>query len=166
MKYKISVNLEVSLVEIILSVLIFAVSGAIMLSCFAAARFTQVKANDKVAAGNIVQSDAEMIKSFDDTYEMEEYLADNFKLLKKSGNENIYISYYDKGWNICDEKSKEYSITLKVSDVSVNLGQMKEVNIRAERAESYPFINKSKEKTDYIYEIETSKFFPNYKYGR
>ncbi len=73
MKNKLSINLEVSLVEIILSVLIFAAAGVIMLNCFAVARFTQIKANDKVTAGNIVQSDLEFIKSADDINEVNEF---------------------------------------------------------------------------------------------
>lgn len=161
MKNKISINLEVSLVEIIISILIFAMAGAIMLNCFAAARFTQIKANDKVEAGNKVQSIAEMIKYFDSTIETDKYLAENFKLQKTNGNENIYINYYDKYWNISNEESNEYFITVQVSDVLTSSGEIKEFIIRSEKSEPYPFIDKNKE-FDYIYEIETKKFFPSY----
>ena len=47
----ISLNSKVSLLEIILSVIIFAAAGIIMLNCFGIARFTQIRANDKTAAG-------------------------------------------------------------------------------------------------------------------
>lgn len=165
MKNKTSINPEVSLVEIILSVLIFAIAGAIMLNCFAIARFTQIKANDKVAAGNILQSCIEMIKSLENTDEMEDYLTDNFKLIKEEGNEHIYVNYYDKGWNICEEKSEEYAITLLISDVLTDSGDMKKISISAEKAKPYPFINKKNEKDKNIYELETTKFFPDYEGG-
>ncbi len=161
MKNKVSINLELSLVEIIISILIFAIAGAIMLNCFAAAKFTQIKANDKVEAGNRVQSIAEMIKSFDSSTEADVYLAENFSLQKLNGNEGIYMSYYDKYWNICGEEKHEYSITVKTSDVLTSSGETKEFIISSERAEPYPFIDKNKE-TDNIYEIKTKKFFPNY----
>ena len=118
-----------------------------MLNCFAAAKFTQIKANDKVEAGNRVQSIAEMIKSFDSSTEADVYLAENFSLQKLNGNEGIYMSYYDKYW--------------KTSDVLTSSGETKEFIISSERAEPYPFIDKNKE-TDNIYEIKTKKFFPNY----
>ena len=117
MKNKISINTEVSLVEIIMSILIFAIAGAIMLNCFAAARFTQIKANDKVEAGNKVQSVAEIIKSFDNSIEADEYLTTNFKLEKANGNENIYINYYDKYWNICDGENNEFLVIVHVYDI-------------------------------------------------
>lgn len=159
MKNKISINLEVSLVEIIMSILIFATAGAIMLNCFATARFTQIKANDKVEAGNRVQSVAEMIKSFDSSIETDKYLAENFKLQKLNENESIYMNYYDKYWNICEEKN-EYLITVKVSDVLTGSGEIKEFIISSEKVNPYPFIDKNKEINN-IYEIETKKFFPN-----
>jgi len=165
MKNKISINLKAPLVEIILSVVIFAVAGAIMLKCFAAARFTQIKSNDKVAAGNILQSCIEMIKSFEDTDDMEEYLTDDFTLIKKDGNEHIYVNYYDKDWNICGEKSEEYSVTLLISNILTDYGEMKEISIRAEKSKPYPFISNGNEKSSYIYELETTKFFPEYESG-
>jgi len=161
MKNKISINSEVSLVEIIMSILIFAIAGAIMLNCFAVARFTQIKANDKVEAGNKVQSVAEMIKSFDSSIEADEYLTTNFKLQKVNDNENIYINYYDKYWNICDEENNEFLVTVYVSDILTDSGEIKEFIINSERANPYPFIDKNKEISN-IYEIETKKFFPSY----
>lgn len=73
MKNKVSINLNISLLEIILSVLIFAAAGMIMLNCFAIARFTQERANDKAAAGAIIQSDFEIIKSLKTLDEVHEF---------------------------------------------------------------------------------------------
>lgn len=159
MKNNISINLEVSLIEIIMSILIFAIAAVIMLNCFAIAKFTQTKANDKVQAGNIVQSNAEMIKSFNEPSDMDEYLIDNFKILNKSINETTYITYYDKNWNISNETNKEYSITVHTSEILMNSGKIIKINILAEKTKHYPFIEKSK-KIAPIYEIDTMKFFP------
>lgn len=162
MKNKISINLEVSLVEIIFSTLIFAIAGAIMLYCFAAARFTQIKANDKVEAGSIVQSNAEMIKYFGNSNDMFEYLSISYNFTAVNETENIFINYYDKDWDLCYDKNKEYIVTVKVRDVSYPYGEMKEINIVAEKSKPYPFIDKNKKDTqNVIYEINTKKFFPS-----
>ena len=155
MKNRISINSEVSLIEIIMSILIFAIAGAIMLNCFGAAKFTQMKANDKVEAI------AEMIKSFNTSIEADEYLTENFKLLKTDGKEKIYVNYYDKCWNLCEkgnEENNEYFITVKTSDVFSGSGQLKEFVITSEKIEPYPFISKNK-KNYSLYKIETKKFF-------
>lgn len=162
MKNKTSVNLEVSLVEIVISILLFAIAGAIMLNSFAAARFTQIKANDKVRAGYLIQSSAEMINSFDSTNDMIEYLSTSFNYKSMSENENIFINYYDKDWNLCYEENKEYIITVKVNNVLYPYGELKNINITSEKAYPYPFIDKNKDNTqNVIYEIYTQEFFPH-----
>jgi Cdc6-like AAA superfamily ATPase len=128
-----------------------------MLYCFAAARFTQIKANDKVVAGSIVQSNAEMIKSFDSSSDMNEYFSENYKFNTTSKNEITYINYYDKHWNICDEESKIYFISVRVKDVSYIYGEMKEISITAEKEKPYPFVDNNNN----IYEIHTKKFYPS-----
>lgn len=133
-----------------------------MLYCFAAARFTQIKANDMVKAGSIVQSTVEIIKSFDNSNDMNKYLSGTFSFNAPTENEHIFINYYDKDWNLCDDKNKEYLITVKVNDVYFKAGEMKEIYIIAEKAKPYPFIDK-KNKLDDIYIIETKKFFQNNK---
>lgn len=162
MKNKTSVNLEVSLVEIIISILIFAIAGAIMLNSFAAARFTQIKANDNVTAGYLIQSNAEMINSFNSANDMIEYLSTSFNYEENSENESIFINYYDKNWNLCNEKDKEYIITVKVNNVLYPYGELKNISITSEKAYPYPFIGRNKDTIDnVIYEIHTQKFFPD-----
>lgn len=161
MKNNTSVNLAVSLVEIVISILIFAIAGAIMLNSFAAAKFTQIKANDKVKAGYLIQSNAEMIDSFDSTNDMIEYLSTSFHFKSVSENENIFINYYDKGWNLCDEENKEYIVTVKINNVLYPYGELKNINITSEKSYSYPFIDRNKDTQNVIYEIYTQKFFPN-----
>ena len=160
MKNKMSINLEVSLVEIIFSILIFSIAGAIMLYCFGAARFTQIKANDMVESGNIIQTNAEMIKSFKTSSDMNEYLTENFKYRINTGNNDSFINYYDKDWELCDEKNKEYIVTVKINDTIHSSGNLKEINIIAEKHKKYPFIERNKnDGQTLIYEINTKKFF-------
>jgi len=160
MKNKLSINLEVSLVEIIMSVLIFAIAGVIMLNCFAVARFTQIKANDKVMAGNIMQSDMELIRASKSSNEIDEFLLSTYSVSQDNESGHLYINYYDSNWKLCDADEKEYSISLEVSNVQVNSGEMKNISIVAEKTKPYPFINKEENKADTIYSIESEKFFP------
>lgn len=161
MKNRISINLEVSLVEIIFSILIFSIAGAIMLYCFGAARFTQIKANDVVESGSIIQSSAEMIKSFETTGDMNDYLTHNFEYSAFSEGENVFTNYYDRDWNLCGEKNKEYTVTVKISDASLGSGNLKRVQLIAEKAVKYPFIDRNNTVNNtVIYEINTKKFFP------
>ena len=78
---KVSLNSKVSLLEIVLSALIFAVAGIIMLNSFAIARFTQVRANDKTLASSIIQSDLEIIKSLNSSDEMHEFLNEYYDII-------------------------------------------------------------------------------------
>ncbi len=158
MKNKISVNLEVSLVEIIISILIFSIAGAIILNCFALSRFTQIKANDMIFAGNIVQSGAEMIKSFDNMNEAEEYFTENYTDKNVAINGITYINYYDKNWNICEKEDEVYVVTITIADASANSRKLKDINITAEKSIPYPFIDKGRDITT-LYEINTKKFF-------
>ncbi|WP_312815949.1 hypothetical protein [Sedimentibacter sp.] len=161
MKNKFSINLEVTLVEIILSVLIFAIAGVISLNCFFIAIFTQIKANDKVIAGNLIQSDIEIIKSLNSSDESEEFLLQHFQLLKTESNVRTYINFYDKSWELSNEADKEYLIMVNISDEFSSNGTLKDIEITAERIKPYPFINKANNNQP-IYAIETKKFFPNY----
>lgn len=162
MKNKLNINLEVSLVEIIFSILIFAIAGAIMLNSFIIARFTQIKTNDKVEALSIVQSQAEMIKYFKSTDEMFEYLSGSFNYNETSENKNIFVNYYDKDWNLCNKKDNEFTVTVQISDIPFIYGEIKEINIISKKTKEYPIIDKNKEdEENIIFKINTKKFFPN-----
>ena len=164
MKNKFSVNLEVTLVEIILSVLIFAIAGVISLNCFFMARFTQVKANDKVTAGNLIQSDIETIKSLESSAEVTDFLLNNFQILKNENNVSTYVNFYDKDWNLCEEGNNEYLVMISISDEFTANGTLTDIELVAERIKPYPFINKNNDSPS-IYAVETSKFFPGYQRG-
>ena len=154
MKYKITVNSEASLLEIIISALIIAVTGIIALNCFAAARFTQIKSNDMVKAGFIAQSDIEIVKSLNSEDEMYDFLNKTYSH-KSSSNDNSYVKYFDEHWNISEE-NKEFEMNVVISNENLKYGELKIINISAERIHKYPFINGSKQ----VYSIETKKYFP------
>lgn len=165
MKSKLSINLEVSLVEIILSVLIFAVAGVIMLNCFAYAKYTQEKANDKVAASWIVQSDVEMIKSSVALNDAVLFLTKNYETQTKNENSDIYTNYYDKDWNLCSKENQAYSINTSISIEDSGYGEFMNITITAHKSNPYPFVDKGKTASP-VYSIETGKFFPNLEHGR
>jgi hypothetical protein len=154
---KVSFNPMVSLSEIILSVSIFVVAGIIMLNCFAIARYTQIRANDKAMAGAIVQSDFEIIKSFDTADEMHEFLNNSYESNKIANNTYVYTKYYDENWNQ-NYINKEYAVTVIISDKNSKSGNLVKIKISAEKEKPYNFIKK--EGTEQIYSIESKRFFP------
>lgn len=160
MKNKLSINSEVSLVEIILSVIIFAFAGVIILNLFSIARYTQIKANDKVIAGSIVQSNVEIIEASENLNKMHEFMLNNYTLVQEENSSHFYVNYYSKSWDLCSEKEKVYLITVKISDAKTKSGALETISITAERSEPYPFINKNDQKKNIVYHINTKKFFP------
>ncbi len=154
---KVSFNPMVSLSEIILSVSIFVVAGIIMLNCFAIARYTQIRANDKAMAGAIVQSDFEIIKSFDTADEMHEFLNNSYESNSIVNNTYVYTKYYDENWNQ-NYIDKEYAVTVIISDKNSKSGNLVKIKISAEKEKPYNFIKK--EGTEQIYSIESKRFFP------
>lgn len=158
MKNKVSLNLNVSLLEIILSVLIFAAAGIIMLNCFAIARFTQIRANDKAVAGAILESDLEIIKSLKSVNEVYEFLNNSYEAKTMSDSNCIFEKYYDENWNT--GTVKEYEVTIILNGEKKSSGNLVSINIKAEKIKPYPFIKK--DGAQQIYSIESKKFFPVY----
>lgn len=164
MKNKLSINLEVSLVEIILSILIFAVAGVIMLTCFAYANFTQVKANDITIAGNMVQTDSEMIRASLSTEGAYEFLSKNYSLIHESSKSRQYIRYFDKEWNPCSEDEDEYQMVTEVIEENEDMeGSMLAITITVQKSRPYPFIGKPDET---VFSVVTKKFYPIFGNGR
>ncbi len=153
---KVSLNSKVSLLEIVLSALIFAVAGIIMLNSFAIARFTQVRANDKTLASSIIQSDLEIIKSLNSSDEMHEFLNEYYDIKDQDNNSYTYIKYFDENWK--QGSKKEYSVTTRVSNGNSKSGKLIKISIQVEKEKPYPFIKKGQE----IYSIESKKFFPDF----
>ncbi len=150
---KVSLNSKFSLVEILLSVLIFAAAGIIMLTCFGIARYTQIRANDKAKAGAIIQSDFEIIKSLKSAEEMYEFLDSSYES-KEPGNTFSYSKYYDENWK--QGNDRYYTIALVISRENCISGDLVSIRISAVKESPYPFIKKDSRE---IYSIETRKFF-------
>lgn len=164
MKNKLSISLEVSLVEIILSILIFAVAGVIMLTCFAYANFTQIKANDITIAGNKVQTDSEMIRASLSAEEAYDFLSKNYSLIGESEKSRQYIRYFDKEWNPCSENENEYQMETEVIEENEDkAGSMLSIKITVQKSKPYPFIGKFDET---VFSVVTKKFYPNFGNGR
>lgn len=151
---KISLNSKVSLLEIIFSVIIFAAAGIIMLNCFGIARFTQIRANDKAAAGAIIQSDIEIIKSLKNPTEMHEFLDDSYDD-KSSDNPITYTKYFDEKW--VQGRGKDYTVTISMEEENINSGVLVSISISAKKTKPYPFIKKGGQD---VYLVESKKFFP------
>ena len=165
LKNKLSINLEVSLVEIILSVMIFAICGVVMLNCFFIARFTQIKANDKTMAVMKVQSALEYIKSSKSIDEMDEILKDTYKTncYYEKGKKNIYVENYDDDWNECEEIDREYFMEIDISDNALKSGNIENISVTVKRVKPYPFINSDKDEA--VISINSKKYFPNFMTG-
>jgi len=136
-----------------------------MLNCFVYAKYTQEKANDKVTASWLVQSDAEMIKSADTLDEAVLFLAKTYGKKAKDGSSDIYTNYYDKDWNHCTEEKQEYTINTVISLDDKEYGEFMDVKITVVKSTPYPFVDMNK-MTSPIYSIETSKFFSTNEAGR
>ncbi len=164
MKYKSTINLEVSLVEIILSVLIFAIAGVIMLNCFAIAKFTQQKSNDKTNASVLVQSSFEYIKSANSYEEMKQIIEETYsnETYTEKNYETIYTIYYDNNFNECVKENQKFVMNINIENIANTYGELYDMDISMEKIEKYPFI---KNEDKIIYFIESKKFFPIYMGG-
>ncbi|MDD2494826.1 MAG: hypothetical protein PHE29_06490 [Tissierellia bacterium] len=152
-------NLEVSLLEIILSILIFVICSVIVINCFIIARYTQIKANDKTIGIMKVQTTLEYIRSSRNIDEVNEYMIKEFQEVYYDNN--IYINYYDKNWNICDKSEKEYIIKIKLENISIKSGKLINIQASAQKIKPYPLVDKNRDNSQ-ITLISTNKFFPNF----
>jgi type II secretory pathway pseudopilin PulG len=159
MKNKSSVNLEVTLTEIIISVLIFAAAGAITLTCFGTARYTQIKSNDKTNALMEVQSAFELIKNSGSSAEAQEILKKEFSAISNE-SASSYEKYYDINWRECRSEDREFTLSVEISKYKEEYGEMDEIKIAVDKEKKYPFI---KDGGRNLFSISTKKFYPGRK---
>jgi len=161
MKNKTSINLEVSLVEIIISVLVFTISGVIMINCFAMARYTQIKSNDITLGSFKAQTFLEYVKSAKDTNEMCGIIETSFNKVYFDENKahSKYVVFYDKNWDKCVNEDKLFSIELDVRSNELDSGVIDNIIVNVNRINRYPFIDKGSD-SSLIFSVETKKFFP------
>lgn len=154
-------KLEISLLEIILSIIIFAICCVVVVNCFIIARYTQIKANDKTVGIMKVQTILEYIKSSINIDEMNQHLISEFNEI----NNNTYANYYDENWNICGNDEKEYIIKAKLSKKQIKSGEIISISVSAEKVKPYPFIDKNKHENPPIILLSTNKYFSNLDLG-
>lgn len=165
------------LVEILISIGIFAIAVVLTLQLFLLARFLGVKTSDTARAIFEVQNVAENIKTMKTDSEMENYVIDelnsgiingqsSFELLSK--NKNLYYTlYYDHEWNIVlSEDEAEYMMKIDMSRDIYNTGGLYKFTLNMYKTKAYPFIDDKKLKTygNYIpllASVDASKFIKN-----
>ncbi|WP_326910356.1 hypothetical protein [Sedimentibacter sp. MB31-C6] len=167
MKNKSSINLEVSLIEIILSILIFAIAAVIILNCFAIARYTQIKSNDKTIALMKMQTILEYINSSETDNDTQEILNELFAYtnFNEETNQYYYVVYFDSKWNRCNEEQMEYTIIMDITNKQLQSGIISHINIFTKKSDPYPFIENNNS-IDSLVSISTKNFYPDFEARR
>jgi len=152
------------LVEILISIGIFAVAVVLTLKLFLLASFLGHKTSDTARAIFEVQNIAETIKTIKTGVDMDEYFINELNGNNKQGN-----IYYDNEWNpidITDENAvKEAVYNLKIDEFTDegNSGILYTFKLELFKTAPYPFIDDIRLKNDANYipvlvAVEASKF--------
>jgi len=140
------------LVEILISVGIFAIAVMLTLELFLLASFLGTKTSDTAKAIFEVQNVAENIKTIKTDAEMEKYINDEL---------NGGIVYYDVDWNIVDNQDKAvYNLTIKMDVDAYSSGGLYKFNIELSKITKYPFIDENKDENyiPVLVNVDASKF--------
>jgi type II secretory pathway pseudopilin PulG len=146
------------LVEILISIGIFAIAVVLTLQLFLLAKFWGNKTSDTARAIFEVQNVAENIKSMQTEKDIENYIANKL---------NRGIIYYDGGWNIVDgESDAVYKMKIYISTAEYGSGSLYSFVLDFYRTEDYPFINnkntdESKDKIPLLVSVDASKLILN-----
>ena len=144
------------LVEILISIGIFAIAVILTLQLFLLAKFLGNKTSDTAKAIFEIQNVAENIKTMETDAEIENYIQSEIT------NDVIY---YDKDWNIVGSIEKA-TYNLKVDmeiDDTYSSGNLYKFKLDLYKIEPYPFIDEKKVEKDGDYipllvSIEANKF--------
>jgi len=150
------------LVEILISIGIFAVAVVLTLQLFLLARFLGDKTSDTAMAIFEVQNVAESIKSMKTGAELEKYISEDLGAAESDGG---YILYYNSSWDITGD-TDEAQYILKISDMgkdAYDSGSLYKFKLDFYKFAAYPFIdnNKLAENPDYIpllVSVDANKF--------
>jgi len=146
------------LVEILISIGIFAIAVVLTLQLFLLARFLGEKTSDTARAIFEVQNIAETIKTMKTDTEMQNYFVKDL---------NGGILYYDFDWKIVDSEDKaNYKMTIDMSIGTYITGGLYKFKLNMYKIEAYPFIDDKKLETDAQYipllvSVDESKFIQN-----
>ena len=147
------------LVEILISIGIFAIAVILTLQLFLLAKFLGDKTSDTAKAIFETQTVAETIKTMKTDADMEDYIQNGL---------NGGIVYYDEEWNIVgskDEAAYNLIISLETDD-TYSSGNLYKFKLDMYKIEPYPFIDDKKVERDENYipvlvSIDASKFIIN-----
>jgi len=129
------------LVEILISIGIFAIAVVLTLQLFLLARFLGDKTSDTAKAIFEVQNVAENIKTFKTSGDAEIYINDNFK----AGTKSMYSLYYDEEWNLTDTIEKaSFVMEINMNKDEYNSGELYNFKLEFYKTEPYPFIDDKK----------------------
>lgn len=169
-KIKQSENARLPMLELVISIGVFAVISVFLLEMFLAANSLQQKAKDEGKAITKAETIAEMLKSADSLEavakelsmkpmwgEVKEqkdgsYQIANLTREQAEGMTQIYALHYDKDWNAVD-KEDMYSILVVPYQMTVQDETIENYAIYTYRLQDYPSIF-AKEETVNIYRLE------------
>jgi len=118
------------LIEILISIGIFAIAVVLTLQLFLLAKFLGNKTSDTAKAIFEVQNIAENIKTMKTDAEIEDYIKNEL---------NGGIVYYDENWNIIEsEKESVYSLQITMKMDAYNSGGLYKFQIELYKKEPYP----------------------------
>lgn len=130
-----------------------------MLNCFAIAKFTQQRSNDKTIAALTVQSTFEYMKSANSSEEMHNILQNNFlyEETEAGTNKYIYTIYFDSSFKESKKENYDFKMVINTQNNQKRSGGLTDITIFVEKKSNYPFI---KNDDVYVYLISSKKFFP------
>jgi len=143
------------LVEILISIGIFAIAVVLTLQLFLLAKFLGNKTADTARAIFEIQNVAENIKTMKTEAEMEKYIINDL---------NGYILYYDGNWNsVSGEKEAVFVLKIDMNKVEYDSGGLYNFVLDLYKTDSYPFIDEKKLEKDENYipllaSVNASKF--------
>ena len=150
------------LVEILISIGIFAVAVVLTLQLFLLASFLGDKTSDTAMAIFEVQNVAETIKSVKSGAELEQYISEILGAAESPGG---YTVYYDESWNIIGAAG-DAEFMMKITNEGVDeygSGSLYKFTLDFYRSAAYPFIDDNKLEDDKAYiprlvSVEANKF--------
>ena len=154
------------LVEILISIGIFAIAVILTLQLFLLAKFLGNKTSDTAKAIFEVQNIAETIKTMRTNTEMENYIKTELNGL--SVDANYYPVYYNEKWDRVDnvDEAVYNLIVIYEIDDTYSSGNLYKFKLDLYKTEPYPFIDDKKVEKDENYvpvlvSIEANKFILN-----
>ncbi len=134
-------KINTSMLEIICTLGIFVVVGALVLKLFVGANSLETKASDISKACIMAESMADTIKGYSSIEEAMKEL--DLNQVQDNHTTAVYERFYDKDWNPVKKKGR-YRATLTVEKQSLGNNDMYEVNIVIKSEKSYPIIKKER----------------------